>query len=103
METQVEVNKIDTLPGLPAKRRFDMVKERLVSISPPAVPLWVVTEEGTLPVLTLALIERETRSSSDGSRYEVRPLFFDRDLGVTPWDEEYGDILGLQPDHFKHR
>ncbi len=70
-----------------------MTKEKLISLVPPSVSLWAVTEEGTLPVISLALIERETQSSSDGSPYEVRPLFFDRDLGVTSWDEE-PEVLG---------
>jgi hypothetical protein len=71
-----------------------MIEEKLVSLVPPAVPIWAITSEGSIPVVTLALVQRETKSSTDGSRYEVRPLLFVKDLGVTDWDEHFGDVLG---------
>ena len=71
-----------------------MIEEKLVSLVPPAVPMWAITPEGSIPVVTLALVQRETQSSTDGSSYEVRPLLFVKDLGVTYWDEHFGDVLG---------
>lgn len=71
-----------------------MIEEKLVSLVPPAVPMWLITPAGSIPVVTLALVHRETQSSADGSRYEVRPLFFVKDLGISDWREDFGDVLG---------
>ena len=56
--------------------------------------MWAITPEGSIPVVTLALVQREIQSSTDGGKYEVRPLIFVSDLGVQDWGEHFSDVLG---------
>jgi len=72
---------MDNNLALPVKKEIRMIEEKLVSLVPPAIPMWAITPEGSIPVVTLALVQRETQSSTDGSSYEVRPLLFVKDLG----------------------
>lgn len=65
-------------------------QNKILTISPPGIPLWGVykygpNDFGLLPIVTLALVE----IYEEGEKYplqEVRPLSFEADAGVDWWD-----------------